>query len=393
MLTDSLRVALTGDAQECIRLLAALQSLPGSRAVHCCAIATKQRNDRGLRNALQHYRPEPPLYLRVEELLENETVDAFLIAAPLPERHRAVQAALYAACHVLVRFPQALTVRAAAAMQRVASENRRMLAVYDTCFFSKHALMLRWAVQEKIIGRLQFVLDTQFGNRMLSPNRCSEGGAKGHDLKHGGGILFRNAMHDFSFFRFVFGDIIDVQGQHQILERERVIPGADGGVQQRFSCKAEDTVGAQLRFANNASGVYLRSWCGRPPLQEHAFCVWGDRGTIRDKELFPEGHDPVLLEEEWKKNIGSKQLAARFPGNITDPLLLELISFFTAVHQAGDNRSIQLVHSAHNTLRDLAAAWAAAESHATGKRLLVSEIESLKTENIQKTINERWNIP
>jgi predicted dehydrogenase len=392
MTSDRLRVALAGSADELVPLLAALRELGPALDAAVVALSAGDRKDPILRAELEHLDERPSLYLRLEEVLANETVHVVCIATPVPRRHAHAVASLYAGCHVLVKAPLALTVRGAIRAVESAQENDRILAVWNSGRFSREVQVLRWALSSQIVGRLQYVCDIAFGHAAISPNLCFGGDPKRHDRAHGGGLLLAEAVHDLAFLRFACGDIVEIAGHEMIVEPERLLRDASGAVAQRFACYGEDTVAAQLRFANGACGQYLRSWGGRGLLLDRRFNAWGSAGAIENGMVYPQRGDPCELESEWKERVGPGEIEKLFPGGVTDPLRLELLSFFSALRSAEAGKPVSPPHDGREALRDLATAWTAGEAARHGTRLTVSNVENLAVENAQKQLNARWNV-
>lgn len=393
MLETPVRIAITGNAAACLRWLAIADSVAQSHPTVCTALATQDLRNPQLSAAASALTPPAHCYPRLSDLLAHETVDAVIVASPLTGRHKDAQTALYSACHVLTQTPLAITVRAAVRLLSAAEENERLLAVFNSGRFSRPAQMLKWAISEKIIGDFQFLLDTGFGQAGVSPNLCFGGDPKRHDIVQGGGLLFNQAMPDLAFIRYCFGDIVTVTAQLACLEKERVIPqSGTSPVRQRFACQGEDTAAVQVRFAGNAHGNYLRSWSGKGMILEQRRTVWGYGGAIDNDILSLEKGATCRLETKWKESVGPTFLSRFFPGNITNPQTLEFMNFLEAIAAWSPGKTRLPPHHAKEALRDLAVGWAAAESHQAGRRINVTDIETLKIEKAQEKLNNHWRI-
>ncbi len=389
---ETIRVALAGSPQSLTTLLASLRDIEDAVRIAVVALCTSDRKDAGLRAELARFSEEPTMYLRLEEVLANETVHAVCLASPVPYRHTHTEAALFAGCHVLVASPLAVTVRGASRAVAAAQESERLLAVFRSSRFTKHAHVLKWAVANQAIGRLQYVLDIAFGAEGISPNACFGDDPKLHDRTQGGGLLLCQTVRDFAFLRCTCGDVIEIAGQEATLEPERVLRDASGAVRQRFACHAEDTIGAHLRFASNACGQYLRSWAGRGSLFERRLCIWGSGGAIQDGMIVRDNREAHDLEEDWKEHVGAAEIERLFPGGLQTPRTLELLSFFSAVRSWEAGKPVMPPHAGREALRDIATTWAAAEAARLGKRVTVSDVENLIVEEAQKDLNARWKI-
>jgi hypothetical protein len=77
---------------------------------------------------------------------------------------------------------------------------------------------------------------------------------------------------------------------------------------------------------------------------------------------------------------------------IVDPLTLELASFFSALGRWRLGPQTEIPHQGGEALRDLACAWAIAESGRSGRRLTIKEVESLGIEDAQRDLNAHLKI-
>lgn len=381
------RVALTGRAAELLPLLERLEALAPAHSLAVAAVATQDQRDPALRAALGRLSPAPEVYLRTEEALASVGTDVFLVASSLVQRHAHVRAALASGCHVLAAAPLALTVRAAAGCVTAAEDAGRALAVYGSGRFSLDVHMLKWAAGSGIIGDPTYVLDIAFGAEETSPNLCARGDPALHERLRGGGLLLVRAVGDCALLRFAVNDIVEVSGHEACLEPERIARGPDGRVRARFACSAADTIAAQFRFANGAAGVYTRSWAGRGTTLPPRRTVWATRGAVDDDSLFLHTGARRSLQEEWKAHLTPVELERLFPGAVTDSLTLELLSFLTSVARWDSGPKTAMPHHGGQALRDLATAWAIAESNTTGRRMTVQEVESLAAEEAQRDLN------
>jgi 1,5-anhydro-D-fructose reductase (1,5-anhydro-D-mannitol-forming) len=392
MTTGTTRVALAGRAPELLPLLARLRTLADAHALALVAVATPDQRDQTLRAELASRHGAAEVRLRPEEILTAVGIDAFIVASPLAQRHAHVGAALASGCHVLASAPIGMTVRAAARCVAAAEENNRLLAVTNSDRFALEAQMLRWAVGSGIVGELKYVLDFAFGADGISPNICIAGDPALHDRLRGGGALLARAVHDCALLRFACGDIVEVAGHDARLEPERIVRAPDGRVLQRFAASADDTLGAQFRFACGAIGQYVRSWAGRGTILPARRTLWAARGAVDGETIHQDGAAPRNLQEAWKTHVSPIEVERLFPRGVVDPLALELASFFNALARWERGPQTAVPHHGREALRDLACAWAIAESGRCGRRLAVQDVESLAVEEAQRDLNAHLKI-
>lgn len=387
MTTGMIRVALAGRAPELLPLLSRLRGSADAPALTLVAIATPDQRDQTLRAELGLWKSQPEVRLRPEEILSVVGIDAFIVLSPLAQRHAHVGAAIASGCHVLAAAPLGLTVRAAARCVAAAEEGNRVLSVCNSGRFSLQAQMLKWAIGSGYIGELKYVLDIAFGAEGISPNLCVGGDVALHDRLRGGGTILTHAVHDCALLRYACGDIVEITGHETRLEPERILRGPDGRVLQRFACSADDTVGAQFRFTNGAMGQYARSWAGRGTTLPQRRTIWTTHGAVDNDMVFQDAGTHRSLQETWKTHVSPVEVEKLFPRGIVDPLALELTSFFATLRRGDRGPHTAIPHHGRESLRDLACAWAIAESGKSGRRLALQDVESLAIEDAQRDLN------
>ena len=84
------------------------------------------------------------------------------------------------------------------------------------------------------------------------------------------------------------------------------------------------------------AGQYQSVFKGRGMTFDHRLALWGSSGSLEHDTLFLEEKPPQSLKEAWKEHVGPGQIEQLLPQGITDPLALELLSFFTAVESWED---------------------------------------------------------
>jgi len=340
---------------------------------------------------IDDFQSEPPrVYARLEDLLEDEAVDAALILTSVNVHHQQAVAALIAGVHVMVEKPMAITVRAATRMLEVAEETERILAVAENSHFFRSTRMAQWAVRSGAIGRLQAVLDVTFGHPVWSPNRCVGGTPWRHEkLRAGAGILLDTAIHRLHVLRTVAGEVTEVAGRTALLEMERVLRGEQGQVSARIPAGVEDAYFATLRFAGGAVGTVSGSWSahgGRVELPGTPL-YFGAKGCLAGGEIRWDDGGAERIEERWKAAAGAAEIERLFPRGITDPFALEILSFLRAIERGGAPEV-----SGREGLKDLALAYAVIESSLAGRTVSPADVEGGRIDAYQREINAHYGI-
>ena len=98
---------------------------------------------------------------RLDDLLDDDTLDAVVIATPVPSHHALAKAALEAGKHVFVEKPLAWTVAEARELERLAGDRGRTLMVGHLLRFHPGVVKLRELIDAGELGDVLYV----YGNR------------------------------------------------------------------------------------------------------------------------------------------------------------------------------------------------------------------------------------
>ncbi|MBN1420564.1 MAG: Gfo/Idh/MocA family oxidoreductase [Planctomycetes bacterium] len=332
----------------------------------------------------------PRVYAHLEDLLEDEAVDAALILTSVNAHHAQTIAALVAGVHVMVEKPMAITVRAATRMLEIAEETERVLAVAESARFLLSTRLAQWAVRSGAIGRLQAVLDIGFGHPAWSPNACVAGTPWRHEkLRAGAGIVLDAGIHRLHVLRAVAGEVTEIAGRTALLETERVLRDERGQVRARIPAGVEDAYFATLRFAGGALGTVSGSWSahGGPVELPGTPRYYGTKGCVAGDALRFDDGGEARIEEHWKAAVGAAEIERLFPRGITDPFALEILSFLRAIEGGGAPEV-----SGREGLKDLALAYALIESSLAGRTVSPADVEGGRIDAYQREINAHCGI-
>ncbi len=248
---------------------------------------------------------------RFDDLLEDERLDAVVIATPVPTHAPLAKQALLAGKHVFVEKPLALSAQEAEEVVALAEERGLALVPGHLLLYHPGVRKLRELVESDELGRLLVV----YGNRQnLGKIRRDEN------------VLWSLGAHDLSV-------ILDLVGEEPIEAWARGESFLNPGV--------EDVVFCYLRFPSGVVAHMHLSWLD--PHKMRRLTVVGDRkmATFDDMELdrkvtvYDKGpQEPADTYGEWLTRTGdiwSPKIAN------DEPLRLECQHFLALVRGEGDS--------------------------------------------------------
>jgi predicted dehydrogenase len=194
-----------------------------------------------------------------EALLENDQVDAILIATESGKHYRHARAVLEAGKHVIVEKPPALIPHEIIENERLAHEKGLMYAVVFQNRLNPAMRILKKVYDEGRFGKL--VLAT-IRLRWCRYQDYYEDGWHG-TWKMDGGVINQQAIHHIDALQWVCGPITDVCAlQCNALN----------------DLEAEDTTVASIKFKNGALGVIEATTAARPEDFEASISVVAQKG-------------------------------------------------------------------------------------------------------------------
>ncbi|MBD0290444.1 MAG: Gfo/Idh/MocA family oxidoreductase [Thermoleophilia bacterium] len=248
---------------------------------------------------------------RFQDLLEDERLDAVVIATPVPTHAALAKEALRAGKHVFVEKPLALSAEEAQGVVALAEERGLSLMPGHLLLYHPGVRKLRELVESDELGRLLVV----YGNRQnLGKIRRDEN------------VLWSLGAHDLSV-------ILDLVGEEPIEVWARGESFLNPGV--------EDVVFCYLRFPSGVVAHMHLSWLD--PHKMRRLTVVGDRkmATFDDMELdrkvtvYDKGpQEPADTYGEWLTRTGdiwSPKIAN------DEPLRLECQHFLAMVRGEADS--------------------------------------------------------
>ena len=202
----------------------------------------------------------------LHELLDNQDVDAVIVATPAAQHYQVAKKCLISGKHVLVEKPMTLVAEDAKDLLRIAREHYKILMVGHLLLYHPAVRKIKQLIRAGRIGKLQYI----YSNRLnLGTIRSEEN------------ILWSFAPHDISII------------QHLTESYPIYVDAKGADFLQNY---VEDTTFTYLIYPNNIHAHVFVSWLH--PFKEHRLIVIGDEGMLafednlqKDKlKLYPKGY-------------------------------------------------------------------------------------------------------
>jgi len=163
----------------------------------------------------------PSRYRSLDDLLEDDLVDAVHIATPTPLHLEHVLRVLRAGRHVIVEKPVTATAGEAEELMSRAAAFDRVVIVGHSEAFEPYVQAVRAAVASGVVGRPVTVIAEKFTDWMRRPRLTAE-----WDGASGGGLIRRQGVHQVDVVRTVTGADFSVRAARTRLDHERGVPGS-----------------------------------------------------------------------------------------------------------------------------------------------------------------------
>lgn len=197
------------------------------------------------------------------ELLENEKLDAVLIATPSRFHGQMVKQALEKNLHVFCEKPFCLDIAEGQELAALAKRKGLVNQVgYHYRFLSTFAEAKR-LLDSNLIGKVHHIRAEAYGPVVLRPAGLTWRSSQ----TEGGGCLYDYACHAIDLVHFLHGSPADVEGT--ILNKI-------------FSKDVDDEVYTTFRFPGGATGQLAANWSDESfRKMSMQITLWGENGRIR----------------------------------------------------------------------------------------------------------------
>lgn len=163
----------------------------------------------------------PSRYGSLDDLLEDDLVDAVHIATPTPLHLEHVLRVLRAGRHVIVEKPVTATAGEAEELMNRAAAFDRVVIVGHSEAFEPYVQAVRATIASGVIGTPVTVIAEKFTDWMRRPRLAAE-----WDGASGGGLIRRQGVHQVDVVRTVTGADFSVRAARTRLDHERGVPGS-----------------------------------------------------------------------------------------------------------------------------------------------------------------------
>lgn len=307
-----IRIAVLGCGQWGPNHIRNFRQLPGSAVVR--AVDT----DEDRRRAVADLYPSVTVSADADDALDDDAVDAVVVATPTSTHHELVSAALEAGKHVLCEKPLCLTAAEGRALTALARAHDRVLMVGHVFLFNPGILRLKELVDAQDLGRLHYLAVTRTN---LGPIRSDVNAV--YDL----------ASHDLSIFNF----LLDARP----LEVSAVGAGYLRG-------DVEDVAFVSLRYPDNVLANVRVSWLDPKKVRQltvvghRKMALWDDLNETGPLTIFDKG---VEWQPAYYESFGEFRLLTR-QGDVwipnvpaEEPLKLQARHFLDVLAGRDTNRS------------------------------------------------------
>lgn len=330
---------------------------------------------------------EVQVYDDYTKMLKEADIDAVEIYTSLFSHHPISIASLKAGKHVLVEKPMAISVKAASHMIKAAEEANRVLGVAESARYGPLARMRKWAIDQGYIGDPQMVVSVGVGG-FWAPNKIVAKTPWRHKkLLGGGGPTIDVGVHIFNVLRYYFGEVSELNGTVETIEKFRVTRDDAGNARDEVECDVDDTFIATFKFHNGVLGHLVSSWAGHGGWTGTPQTIYGTKGCIRGGTMILDDGTSADIEALFEAKASQKLRETLFPYGLRDTRALESLEFLRAIQE---ERKMET--SGLEGLRDLAASFAVIESSVVRSSVRVRDVESGKIARYQDEINIHYDL-
>ncbi len=274
-----------------------------ARVLFCADLDAKRREH------IKKLYPSIEVLENSEEILQEKSVEAVVIATPTHTHHALTKHALESGKHVFLEKPMCLKYSQALELVELAKKNGRALVNGHILLYNQALMHIRQSILRGDYGNIQY-LDTTRTN--LGPIR--------DDIN----VIFDLATHEFATFDFIFGTLpewISVSAS-RILGTPR-----------------EDVAFISMQFPRHILAHTHVSWLH--PQKNRQFTLVGDKKMVvwNDMDIAEpvKVYDKGIAEEPYYDSFSHFQMCLRDADlhvpkiNLSEPLLLQAQSFVRRV--------------------------------------------------------------
>ncbi len=319
---------------------------------------------------------EPRVYISLDEMLKNESLDAADICVPHNIHHIVSSRCFEKGLDIIIEKPLGITMRAAKKIIDAAERNGRILAVAENYRRRIQSRIGWWVIREGLIGKPRIVLWT------LTYWMPDPWGWRENKLIAGGSWVFDGGVHLADLDRYHLGvEALEVYAQTETFEP----------VKRGVKVTVDDMTMAIIKYEDRIYAQWL--WMNSAPAHKISMrVIYGSNGALTEEELKIQREDHVEVYSTPNliravKGRSMEQWERWFPKGITDTFATELYDFYEAL----TNKRKPEVDGLE-AYRDMAIPIGFYESATLQKPVKIKDIEELRIEEYQSEINENLNI-
>lgn len=246
-----LGVALIGAGMVASTHLEAIIHAP-EKITLCGILARNSNNAAALLNKLPaNYKAKPKIYETLDQVINDNTVDAAIIVTPPNVREELIKPLTLAGKHILLEKPIARNLSEAEAVVSLCADAKIHLGIVFQHRFRKASKAAKTLVENGTLGKLGVV---EISVPWWRDQSYYDELGRGTYERDGGGVLISQAIHTLDLMLSLTGPVKQVQAMVSTSRFHKM--------------ESEDFVSAGFEFANGAVGSLSASTCSYPGLPE-----------------------------------------------------------------------------------------------------------------------------
>ncbi|MCR2822852.1 Gfo/Idh/MocA family protein [Lederbergia panacisoli] len=231
--------------------------------------AVSDLNDGRMEEAKKYYQTilgeEYPIkfFKNYKKMLEDDQIDAVIIASFSGLHFQMARAAILATKHVVLEKPMALSIKEANELIHQAQKQKKQLMICHQLRFMPIMQRIKKNIDDGKLGRLFLGACSIRINR--SPAYYSSASWRGK-WESDGGMLINQGIHVIDLLQWFLGDVETVYGET---------------LQQLSPLKeTEDVAVGVINFRNQAKGIVEANIVTQPNNMGYSLSIFGEKGTI-----------------------------------------------------------------------------------------------------------------
>lgn len=299
-----LGIALIGAGMVAATHLEAIAHAQAS--VSLCGILARNNDNAAalLRKLPPNYKSKPKVYETLDQIINDNAVDAAIIVTPPNVREELIKPLTQAGKHILLEKPIARNLAEAEAVVALCAEAKVQLGIVFQHRFRAASQAAKLLIEKGALGRLAVV---EASVPYWRDQSYYEELGRGTYERDGGGVLISQAIHTLDLMLSLTGPVKQVQAMVSTSKFHQM--------------ESEDFVSAGFEFVNGAVGSFTASTCSFPGAPESIklhfdqASLYLEAGVLtvnwRDGKIEKHGAeattgggaDPMAFTHEWHQSV------------------------------------------------------------------------------------------